>query len=510
MSASTTASAPVGNTVDQAMYARALLNVLADFGEDKTQLLGTQRAILNILDDANAEAWRLHDIHGAMLNILDDAEADNARLGATERAVVNILDNSEADKVHLERIHQAALNVLDDANAEAKYLHDIHGAMLNILDDSEIDKSNFRQMYWAALNILEDENAEAAHLRDAQGAMLNILDNSELDKARLEATERAVLNILDNSELDKRQLQEMHRAALNILDDFDFDKSELHAVQRASLNILEDIELERTVRKLAEEQVRALNTDLETRVLRRTAALTLANQELEAFAYSVAHDLRAPLRAVDGLSELVVEDYGKLLDQPGKDALRRVRQAAQRMGSLIDDMLTLAHSTRGPEEVGQVDLSAIAEQVVAELRRSEPARDARVSISQGVTGQGDSRLLRSVLENLLSNAWKFTAHIANAAILFSGQQRQHDVVYCVQDNGAGFDMAFAHNLFTPFQRLHRASEFPGNGVGLATVKRIITRLGGNVWAEGAVNQGASFYFTLPRSATEGQKVPHHE
>jgi signal transduction histidine kinase len=503
MSNSTTASAPDGDRVDQAMYARALLNVLADVGEEKAELLGTQRAILNILDDANAEARRLHDIHGAMLNILDDSEADTVRLGATERAVVNILDDSEADKVHLERIHRAALNILEDANAEAKHLHDIHGAMLNILDDSEadkvrlgateravlnilddseIDKTNFREMYRAALNILEDENAEAAHLRDAQGAMLNILDDSELDKS---------------------QLQQMHRAALNILDDFDFDKSELRAVQRASLNILEDVDLERTVRKQAEEQVRALNTELEARVLKRTEALTLANQELEAFAYSVAHDLRAPLRAVDGLSELVMEDYQERLDEPGRDALRRVRQAAQRMGSLIDDMLTLAHSTRGPDEVGQVDLSAIAESVVAELRRSEPARDARVSIAQGVTGQGDSRLLRSVLDNLLSNAWKFTAHRQDAAIRFSSQQREHDVVYCVQDNGAGFDMAFAHNLFVPFQRLHRASEFPGNGVGLAIVKRIITRLGGTVWAEGSVNQGASFYFTLPRAATEG-------
>ncbi len=142
---------------------------------------------------------------------------------------------------------------------------------------------------------------------------------------------------------------------------------------------------------------------------------------------------------------------------------------------------------------------------MAQLRRSEPARDVRVSISEGVTGQGDSRLLRSVLENLLSNAWKFTAHISNAVIQFSSQQREHDVIYCVQDNGAGFDMAFAHNLFVPFQRLHRASEFPGNGVGLAIVKRIVTRLGGTVWAAGSVNQGASFYFTLPRSTTEGRR-----
>lgn len=481
MSTPTTTAAPDESAVDQATYVRALLNVLADFGDEKAELLGTQRAILNIIDDANAEASRQHDIHAAMLNILDDAEADKVQLEATERAVLNILDDSEADKVRLAATERAVINILDDA---------------------EIDKANSEDMHRAALNILEDENAEAAHLRDAQGAMLNILDDAELDKARLEATERAVINILDDSELDKLQLQDMHRAALNILDDFDFDKRELHAVQRASLNILEDVDLERTVRKQAEEQVRALNADLEARVLQRTAALTLANQELEAFAYSVAHDLRAPLRAIDGMSELVMEDCQELLDETGKDALRRVRMAAQRMGSLIDDMLTLAHSTRDPREVGLVDLTAIAESVVRELRRSEPARIAHVSIAPGVTGQGDSRLLRSVLENLLSNAWKFTSHTPDAAINFSSQQREHDVVYCVQDNGAGFDMVFAHNLFVPFQRLHRASEFPGNGVGLAIVKRIITRLGGTVWAEGSVNQGASFFFTLPRAAVE--------
>ena len=331
--------------------------------------------------------------------------------------------------------------------------------------------------------------------------MLNILDDSESDKARLAATERAVVNILDDLEADKTQLKTMHRAALNILDDFDADQRELRELQRASLNILEDIDLEIGVRKQAEAQVRALNEALEARVLQRTAALTSANQELETFAYSVAHDLRSPLRAIDGYSEIIMEDHQGTLDEGGKDALRRVRQAAQRMGLLIDDMLALSHSTQGAVAVGPVDLSVIAELVVAALRRSEPTRDTRVSIARTAAGLGDSRLLRSVLENLLSNAWKFTAHTPNGTILFSSEEKGDEVVYRVQDNGAGFDMAFAHNLFRPFQRLHRNSEFPGNGIGLATVKRIIGRMGGTVRAEGSVDKGAAFTFTLPRATT---------
>ena len=210
----------------------------------------------------------------------------------------------------------------------------------------------------------------------------------------------------------------MHRAALNILDDFDADKSELRELQRASLNILEDIDLERSVRRQAEAQVRSLNEALEARVLQRTAALTLANQELETFAYSVAHDLRSPLRAIDGFSEIIMEDHLGILDEGGQDALRRVRQAAQRMGLLIDDMLALSHSTQGAVAVEQVDLSAIAKLVVAALQRSEPTRNTHVSIGRTAVGLGDSRLLRSVLENLLSNAWKFTAHTLNGNYTF--------------------------------------------------------------------------------------------
>jgi len=268
------------------------------------------------------------------------------------------------------------------------------------------------------------------------------------------------------------------------------------------LNILEDVDTERNERTHAEAEVRALNQDLEARVTQRTAALTTANQELETFAYSVSHDLRAPLRSIDGFSQVLLEDYEEKLDDEGKDALRRVRKATQRMGQLIDDMLKLSRSTRGELAVGSVDLSALAEKIVADLRRADPARSVEVCMAPGVVAQGDIRLLDSVLENLLSNAWKFTGKTECACIEFGAEARGEELVCHVRDNGAGFDMAFAGYLFAPFQRLHRPSEFAGNGVGLATAKRIIERHHGRIWAEGATNRGATFYFSLPQGPTQ--------
>ncbi|HTL26478.1 MAG TPA: ATP-binding protein, partial [Burkholderiales bacterium] len=311
-----------------------------------------------------------------------------------------------------------------------------------------------------------------------------------------------VLNILDDSAGEKEQLEATQRAVLNILDDAASERSQLEATQRAVLNILEDVDTERNERTHAEAEVRALNQDLEARVTQRTAALTTANQELETFAYSVSHDLRAPLRSIDGFSQVLLEDYEDKLDDEGKDALHRVRKATQRMGQLIDDMLKLSRSTRGELAVASVDLSALAEKVVAELRQADSARSVEVRIAPGVVAQGDIRLLDSVLENLLSNAWKFTAHTQNAVIEFGAEERGEELVCHVRDNGAGFDMAFAGYLFAPFQRLHRPSEFAGNGVGLATAKRIVERHHGRIWAEGATNRGATFFFGLPQRPIE--------
>ncbi len=247
----------------------------------------------------------------------------------------------------------------------------------------------------------------------------------------------------------------------------------------------------------AEDVQRRLNAELEQRVLERTAELAAANRELEAFSYSVSHDLRAPLRTIDGFSQAVLEDYAARLDDLGKDYLSRVRGATQHMGQLIDDLIKLARVARAEMKREAVDLSALAGEVLSALQKSEPGRELECHIEPGLTAKGDARLLRVVLDNLLGNAWKFTGRKPRARIEF-GAIRDTDGApgFFVRDNGAGFDMTYADKLFGAFQRLHTLSEFPGTGVGLATVQRIVHRHGGRVWAEGALEKGATFYFTL--------------
>jgi PAS domain S-box-containing protein len=229
---------------------------------------------------------------------------------------------------------------------------------------------------------------------------------------------------------------------------------------------------------------------------RHTAQLEVANAELDAFAYSVSHDLRAPLRSIDGFSQALLEDYTAQLDDAGRDYLQRVRVATQRMATLIDDLLNLSRVTRSEMVIGSVDLSELARELAAELAASDPGRTVDLVIAPGLEARADRGLLRVVLQNLMGNAWKFTGKRDGARIEVGVVSANGERAYFVRDNGAGFDMAFASKLFGAFQRLHRATEFPGTGVGLATVQRIIHRHGGRVWAESVVDRGATFYFTL--------------
>lgn len=247
-----------------------------------------------------------------------------------------------------------------------------------------------------------------------------------------------------------------------------------------------------TDRKQTEHSLRELNAAL----AQRTADLEATNRELEAFAYSVSHDLRAPLRAIDGFSQVLMEDYAGKLDAEGADHLRRVRAATQRMGELIDGLLGLSRLTRQEIRSESVDLSALARSVAQSLIEAEPTRQVDLVIAEGARVQGDRHLLEVALQNLLSNAWKFTRKQPLARVEFGTHEENGKTVFFVGDNGAGFDMAYAGKLFGAFQRLHSQGEFQGHGIGLATVQRIIRRHGGRIWAEGEVGKGAKFSFSL--------------
>lgn len=245
----------------------------------------------------------------------------------------------------------------------------------------------------------------------------------------------------------------------------------------------------------AQQEIRQLNDSLEQRVRERTAELVASNHELEAFSYSVSHDLRAPLRGIDGFAHILAEDYGDRLDEAGRSHIQRIRQASQRLSQTIDDILELSRITRLPINRREVDVSALVHSIVLEL--DPAARSHEVVVAESVTVQADPNLLRIVLENLLHNAAKFSARAEHPRIEFGVSDRAGERCYFVRDNGAGFDPAFADKLFQPFQRLHKPEEFAGTGIGLATVKRIVERHGGRIWAESRPGQGATFWFTLP-------------
>ena len=260
-----------------------------------------------------------------------------------------------------------------------------------------------------------------------------------------------------------------------------------------------------TERVRAEKEILHLNAGLEDRVRSRTAALERSNSDLESFAYSVSHDLRTPLRAVSGFAEALLEDYGDALDETARGYTERICGASQRMAALIDDLLYLSRVARAQPQLESVDLSQLARHIVADLRTKDPARAVTVTIADGVVVRADRGLIRTVLENLIDNAWKFTAKRADAHIEFGARldSSTTEVSCYVRDNGAGFDPAYTDKLFHPFQRLHAMTDFPGNGVGLASVRRTVELHGGRTWAVGAVDQGATISFTLPAPERHG-------
>ncbi len=256
-------------------------------------------------------------------------------------------------------------------------------------------------------------------------------------------------------------------------------------------------------RALAVRRLREENEALQRSLSARTRELEVANRELETFSYSVSHDLRAPLRAVSGFMEMLLEDFGANLDARGQDYVRHVRAGLERMNMLIEDLLRLARTSSAELHRTPLDLSEMAREVAGKFQASAGGREADWLIAPGLAAEGDAGLVRVVLENLFSNAWKYSARTARARIEFGAEPQPDGVpAFYVRDNGAGFDMKYVDRLFGPFQRLHAEKDFPGTGIGLATVQRIIRKHGGRIWAEAAVNQGATFRFTLPPAGTE--------
>jgi len=263
----------------------------------------------------------------------------------------------------------------------------------------------------------------------------------------------------------------------------------------------------------AAEEILRLNQELEARVRQRTSQLEVTNRELESFAYSVSHDLRAPLRGIEGFSQALLEGYEEKLDETGCDYLERIRAASRRMGTLIDELLRLSRLSqlyRPQIRTKTVELSDMVQEIAVELQQSQPDRQVEFVIAPAVRAHGDSALLRVVMSNLLANAWKFTSHREKALIEFGSRGEGQRTVYFVRDNGAGFDMAYAEKLFGPFQRLHTTTEFPGTGIGLATVQRIVHCHGGRIWGEGVVDQGATLTFSLAHDPSSSSPPSAHE
>lgn len=332
----------------------------------------------------------------------------------------------------------------------------------------------------AIFNILDDVGEERARLNETQRAVLNILEDFSGERAWLEASQRASLNILEDSADEKARLSDAQRAVINILEDFEIEKTKVENTNIALRNEIAD-------RLRAEEDLR-----------RAKIAAEEASSELEAFSYSVAHDLRAPLRSVDGFSQAILEDCADRLDAEGKSYLQNIGDAARQMGRLIDGLLNLSRMARSELRRERVDLSGLAGAVLARLRNSQPDREVETVVEPDLVADADPRLMDVVLTNLLGNAWKFTGRRERSRIEFATRSGEIPRVYFIRDDGVGFDEAYVDKLFGVFQRLHTTQEFEGTGIGLATVQRIVRRHGGRIWAKSEVDRGATFYFTLEK------------
>lgn len=329
----------------------------------------------------------------------------------------------------------------------------------------------------ALLNILYDYSEEKNHANNIQSALLNILDDYGAEKIAMEITQRAVLNILEDYSEEKHYSDNTQKALLNILDDYSIGKNNMEDTHRAVLNILDDYSYEK-------EKVETVNNDLSS-----------VNKELDAFTYSVSHDLRAPLRAINGYAQMLNEDYGTKLDEEGKRIIETIRNNAIKMATLIDELLAFSRLGRKELQKMEINMNELTKATITELNKSI-AHTAKINIGKLHKVKADYGLLQQVMFNIISNAIKYSSKKEHPFVEIFSEQKNDEVIFSVKDNGAGFDMRYYDKLFGVFQRLHKQNEFDGVGVGLAIVQRIIAKHGGKVWAEGKVNEGAQFNFSL--------------
>ncbi len=351
--------------------------------------------------------------------------------------------------------------------------------ILTPLDENVVEASSGAD---ALRQLLRDEFAVV--LLDVRMPIMDGFETAQLirQRPRSELTPIIFVTALDQAETDMGRGYNLGAV------DFIFAPV-VPAILRAKVAVF--VELYR-----AQQELRRYRMQLESLVEERTIALTAINRELEAFSYSVSHDLRGPLVSFDGVSQRLLEDYGRQLDDKAKDYLERMREASQRMTSVFDGLQMLFRLTSGEIRREQIDISAMARQIVEEMRTVNRGRKLTVEIAPDITASGDERLVRILLANLINNAWKFTVPKSSARIAIGREIVDGESRIFVRDNGVGFDMIDSHRLFGAFQRLHSQSDFPGAGIGLATARRIINRHGGRIWAEGAVGEGATFYFIL--------------